>query len=226
MAESKKRGLVATAAIIALLVAVIGIGIADYYIASNRVVTETSISTTTLPGMSITETATTTSSVTSVSVSDQVVVSDETTTEFSTTIATPTTTITIFQTSGNISQITTAEAVLYGGKTATASSNATASFLIGFYNPNSTTFISSIVLESSSFTPIIAWDNSSRASSPANLETFSSMHLGDTLSSKLTSVFTFYPATSSAVSIQAGATYQYVVFFASGVSVAGSLTAQ
>jgi hypothetical protein len=225
--SGSKRGLVATAAIIALLVAVIGVGLADYYLASSRSVTETSVSTTTASISSVvTRTATkittqvqdetttqfSVSTITSVSVSDQVI--------------TPTTTITIAQTSGNISQITTSEAVLYGGATATSISNASASLLIGFYNPNSTTYITSIVLESSTFSPIINWDNNSAVSTSGNLVSFGSMNLGNTISRGLTSVFTLYPASSSATAIQAGKTYQYVVFFASGAYLEGSLVAQ
>ena len=227
MADSKK-GLVATAAIIALLVAVVGIGIADYYLGSNHVVTETSVSTTTTSFSAPTTTKATTKT--------SFIVLNYTTTELSPTTLTsvttsvetviPKTTLTVVQTEGNVSQIATAEAVLYGGNTATAAQAATSSLLIGFYNPNSTTYITSIILESSSFAPIFSWDNSSSTSTAANQVTFSSMHLGDTVSGGLTSVFTLYPATSSATSIQSGQSYQYVVFFASGVSVEGSLVAQ
>lgn len=221
------RGLIATAAIIALLVAVVGIGIANYYIVSSRVVTETSVTTTTASYSAVvTKTETETSTIVSNNTSTDLGGTTVTSVSSSTETVTPSTTVTIVQTSGNITGITTAEAVLYGGQTATISSNATASLLIGFYNPNSTTYISAIVLESSNLTPIITWDNSSAYSSSKNLDTFSSIRIGDTISRGLTSVFTFYPASTSVVSVLPGQTYQYVVFFATGAYVEGSLIAQ
>jgi len=139
---------------------------------------------------------------------------------------TPTTTVTVAQTEGNISQITVSEAVLYPGQIATTSSEANASLLIGFYNPNSATYITSMILESSSFAPVINWDNSSAVSTSANQVSFSSMHIGNTISSGLTSVFTLYPASSFSAVVIPGQTYQYVIFFANGSYVEGSLVAQ
>lgn len=227
LTQQPKRGLVATAAIIALLVAVVGVGVADYYVTSNRVATETSISTTTTSIHELvtrTETETNTqllteattqysfSTLTSISVSDKTV--------------TPSTTITVIQTSGNISEITPAEAVLHAGDTATALSASSASLLVGFYNPNSTTYITSIILEGSNFAPITVWDNSSAASTRANLFPFSSMQIDNTVTKGLTSVVTVYPSTATVTAIEPGSICQYVVFFASGAYVEGNLTAQ
>ncbi len=225
---SSKKGSVATAAIIALLVAVVGIGIADYYLGSSHVVTDTSVSTVT--------TSFTVGGVTTLTAKSSFIVLNYTTTETSPTTltsaitsvetVTPMTTLTVVQTEGNVTQIQAAEAVLYGGSTATASSGAGASLLIGFYNPNSTTYITSIILETPGAVPILSWDNSSSVSSASNLVTFNSLHFGDAVTGGLTSVFALYPATSSTVTLQSGQTYQYAVFFASGVSVEGSLVAQ
>ena len=224
----KKRGVVATVAIIALLVAVVGIGIANYYIDSNRVQIETTVSTSTVTGSPVTKTTTDTQIITSSVVNTMTAYSSTTLTTVSVSdkVITPSTTVTVVQTSGNITQITPSEAVLYSGRSATSSENATASLLLGFYDPNSTTYITSVVLQSPSLSPVIAWDNSSSVSSGANLISFSSMHIGDTITGGLTSVFTLYPVSSSPVTIFQGQTYQYVVFFASGGSVEGSLTAQ
>jgi hypothetical protein len=225
---SSKKGSLATAAIIALLVTVVGIGIADYYLGSSHVVTDTSVSTVTTSFSAPAVTKLTTKSSFIVLNYTTTQTSPTTLTSVSTTLetVTPKTTLTVVQTKGNVTQIQTAEAVLYGGSTATASSGAGASLLIGFYNPNSTTYITSIVLEIPGSGPIYSWDNSTSASSAANLVIFNSLHLGDTVTGGLTSVFTLYPVTSSAVTLLAGQTYQYVVFFASGVSVEGSLVAQ
>jgi hypothetical protein len=225
---SHTRGLVATAAIIALLVGVIGIGVADYYLGSSRVVTQTSVSTLTT-NLPTTITKKTTVATTIFSNSSTTIYSVSTETAISTTIvqqATPTTTVTVAQTKGNISQVTVSEAVLYSGKTATTASNGTASLLMGFYNPNSTTFITSMVLESPGFTPIVSWDNSSFPSGNGNLISFASMNVGNTVSRGLTSVYTDIPVTTSTFTIQSGQTYQYVVFFANGSYVEGSLVAQ
>jgi hypothetical protein len=228
LAEKKRGGLVATAAIIALLVAVVGIGIANYYLGASRVETETttSLGTTTLQGAVVTKETTKTSFVvlnyTTTAVSSTTV----TTVTVSTTVSTPSTTVTIAKTVGNISQITTSEAVLYSGNTATASSGGNASLLIGFYNPNASTYVTSIILESPTFSPIFTWDNSSQPSAPSNQLTYSSATLDNSVSRGLTSVFNLFPATTSSVKIVSGQTYQYLVFFASGAFVQGSLTAQ
>ena len=225
---NSKRGTVATIAIIALLVAVVGIGIANYFIDSSRVQVETSVSTTTVTGSPVTKVKTNTQTTTNIVVNTMTVYSSTTLTSVSVSekVVTPSTTVTIVRTSGNITQITPSEAVLYSGTSATSSGGATASLLLGFYNPNSTTYITSMVLESQDFSPVVAWDNSTAPSSQANLVTFSSMHLGNTVTGGLTSVFTLYPASTTADTIHQGQTYQYVVFFASGASVIGSLTAQ
>ena len=224
---SRKRGSVATAAIIVLLVAVVGIGIADYYLGSSRTVTETSVTTATTSFPStITKLETETNVIYSNSTTTAYKVSTATSISTSTVEVTPSTTLTIVQTTGNISQITVSEGILYAGQAATGSSAATSSLLIGFYNPNSTTYITSLVLESANFAPIIAWDNSSSPSSSDNTVSFSSMQFGNTLSYGLTSVFTFYPSSSSPINIVHGQSYQYVVFFANGSYVEGALVAQ
>lgn len=224
---SRKRGSVATAAIIVLLVAVVGIGIADYYLGSSRTMTETSISTvTTSFDSTVTKLQTKTNVIYSNSTTTDLSVSTATSISTATVRAAPTTTITIVQTMGNISQITVSEAILYAGQTATGSSNATSSLLIGFYNPNSTTYITSLILESANFAPVITWDNSSAPSIPSNAVSFDSMQFGNTLSYGLTSVFTLYPSSSSPVNIVHGQSYQYVVFFANGSYAEGTLVAQ
>lgn len=226
--SSGKRGLVATAAIIALLVAVVGIGLADYYLGTtSHPQTVTSISTLTQPTtLTIFKTRTSTSTIVSNSTATEYSVSTVSTVSTSVVEETPTTTVTVAQTEGNISQITVSEAVLYSGQGATPASAATASLLIGFYNPNSTTYVTFMMLQSSSFAPVITWDNSSAASTSANQVSFSGMHLDNTISRGLTSVFTIYPESSTSVTILSGETYQYIVFFANGSYVEGNLVAQ
>jgi len=131
------------------------------------------------------------------------------------------------QTTQVVSNITVAEASLYGGVSATSSSQGTASLLLAFNNPNSSTYITSIILVSPSGTTINAWDNSTSASSGSNLIVFSSSHPGDNaVPGSQISFFTYYPASSSAIQLAHGQTFQYVVYFASGFFVAGSLVSQ
>ncbi len=225
---SSKKGSVATAAIIALLVAVVGIGIADYYLGSSHVVTDTTTN--------VVTTSVTAPRVTLTSTIDSFTVLSTTTTQTSPTTFTsvstsvetftPKTTLTFVQTEGNLTQIQTSEAVLYHGSTATTSAGASASLLIGFYNPNSTTYITAIVLQVPDYGVISVWDNTSATSSVSNQMTFNSLHLGNSISSGLTSVVTVYPATPSATTLQSGQTCQYAVFFANGESVEGNLVAQ
>jgi len=147
--------------------------------------------------------------------------------EVSTSTVTPNTTVTLAQTTQVASNITIAEASLYGGVTATGTSQGTASFLLAFNNPNSSSFITSIILVSPSGTTVNAWDNSSSASSASNLIVFSSSHPGENaVPGAQISFFTFYPESSSAIQLAHGQTFQYVVYFASGFFVAGSLVSQ
>jgi len=228
LADSK-RGLVATAAIIALLVVVIGIGIVNFTM-TDHVVTDTSFSTLT---NSVTSTVSKTATQTKVSMvfANETITVISTTTqlssEVSTSTVTPNTTVTLAQTTQVASNITIAEASLYGGVTATGTSQGTASFLLAFNNPNSSSFITSIILVSPSGTTVNAWDNSSSASSASNLIVFSSSHPGENaVPGAQISFFTFYPESSSAIQLAHGQTFQYVVYFASGFFVAGSLVSQ
>jgi len=224
---SRTRGLVATAAIIALLVGVIGIGVADYYLGSSRVMTETSVSTSTASVLStVTKISTKTTTVFSNSSTTVYSISTSTAVSVSDVQIAPTTTVTVAKIVGNLSQVTIAEAVLYSGKTATSSAAGTASLLIGFYNPNSTTYVTSIVLDSQSYGPFVAWDNSSAPSGNVNLVSFASMNTGNTVQQGLTAVLNIYPVTSSPLTIQSGQIYDYTVFFANGSYLEGSLAAQ
>ncbi len=115
---NSKRGTVATIAVIALLVAVVGIGIANFfYIDSSRVQIETTVSTTTVTGPPVTKTKTDTQTTTNTVVNTMTAYSSTTLTTVSVSdkVVTPSTTVTIVQTSGNITQITSSEAVLYSG---------------------------------------------------------------------------------------------------------------
>lgn len=228
MADSK-HGLVATAAIIALLVVVIGIGIVNFT-TTDHAITDTSVSTLTTSVTSIVSKTLIQTQFSTVFMNGTVTVVSTATqlsSEVSTSTVTPSTTVTLAQTTQVVSNITVAEASLYGGASATSSSQGTASLLLAFNNPNSSTFITSIILVSPYGPTINAWDNTTSASSAANLVVFSSSHPGDNaVPGAQISFFTFYPESSNPIQLPHGQTFQYVVYFASGFFLAGSLVSQ
>ena len=197
---------------------------------TDHVVTDTSFSTLTTSVTSTVSKTTVQTQVSTVFATDTTTVVSTTTqlsSEVTTSTVTPSTTLTLAQTTQVVSNITVAEASLYGGVSATSSSQGTASLLLAFNNPNSSTYITSIILVSPSGTTINAWDNSTSASSASNLIVFSSSHPGDNaVPGSQISFFTYYPVSSSAIQLAHGQTFQYVVYFASGFFVAGSLVSQ
>ena len=228
MADSK-HGVIATAAIIALLVVVIGIGIVNFTM-SDHTVTSTSYSILTTSVVSIVSKTTTQTQVSTVFMNGTVTVVSTATQlsgEVWTSTVTPSTTVTLAQTTQVVSNITIAEASFYGGVSATSTSQGTASLLLAFNNPNSSTYITSILLVSQDGTTINAWDNSTSASSTSNQIVFSSSHPGDNaVPGAQISFFTFYPESPSAIQLAHGQAFQYVVYFASGFFIAGSLVSQ
>jgi len=197
---------------------------------TDHTVTNTSLSTlTTSVTATVSKTSTQTRVSTAVTTETTTVVSTTTqfSSEISTSTVTPSTTVTLAQTTQVVSNITIAEASLYGGVSATSSSQGTASLLLAFNNPNSSTYITSIILTSPNGTTINAWGNSTSASSPANQIDFSSSHPGDNaVPGSQISFFTFYPQSSSAIQLAHGQRFQYVIYFASGYFIAGSLVSQ
>jgi len=228
LADSK-HGVVATAAIIALLVVVIGVGIVNFTM-SDHTVTSTRYSILTTSVVSIVPKTTIQTQVSTVFMNGTVTVVSTATqlsSEVSTSTVTPSTTVTLAQTTQVVSNITIAEASLYGGVSATSTSQGTASLLLAFNNPNSSTYITSILLVSQDGTTVNAWDNSTSASSASNQVVFSSSHPGDNaVPGSQISFFTFYPESPSAIQLAHGQGFQYVVYFASGFFIAGSLVSQ
>jgi hypothetical protein len=227
LAENKsRRGLVATVAIVALLVIVIGVGILNYTSAQSntltQMVTETSMLATTIHSTatkSVTLTVNDTTTATQLATQTQVSTTEATITSIST--------ATIKQNSIGASQISVTSITLYGGVAATNSSQPTSSMQISFNNKNSPTYITSLILETPSGDPITAWDNGSTPSSVGNQIVFSLSQAGNNaLSGSSISFFTFYPAASTAVQITSGASLQYWILFASGSLIQGTIIAQ
>jgi len=197
---------------------------------TDHVVTDTSFSTLTTSVTSTVSKTSTQTRISTVFTNETITVVSTTTqlsSEVSTSTVTPSTTVTLAQTTQVASNITVAEASLYGGVTATSTSQGTASLLLAFNNPNSSTYITSVILVSPGGTTVNAWDNSTSASSASNLIVFSSSHPGDNaVPGAQISFFTYYPASSSAIQLAHGQSFQYVVYFASGFFVVGSLVSQ
>jgi flagellin-like protein len=134
----------------------------------------------------------------------------------------------------NVKTVTLSSATLYGGVSATGTLAATSSLTIALNNPGSASYITSLTMTGSGITTIIAWDNSSLASAGNNLVSaaFAPGHTsppctdcGVMLAGTVSS-FTFYPENAAQQSITTGQVFNYVVNFANGQSVSGSLIAQ
>ena len=220
--------MIATLAIVALLIIVIGVAIVNFTSSSSSTPTETSFVTdrSTL--------ATTVRSVTTQSVTT-VVSTTATTTQLTTQILTSTTketvtsvsSSTVTQNSVGNSQISITSITLYGGVAATNSSQPTSSLQVSFNNLNSPTYITSLILETPSGVPITSWSNSPTVSRAGNQILFSLSQPGsNSLSGSSISFFTFYPQASTAVAIPTGDSFQYSILFASGSLIQGNITAQ
>jgi hypothetical protein len=228
LSKKSESGLVATVAIVALLIIVIGVGIINFTSASGGTITQTSL---------VTENSTLATTVRStVTQSDTLLVNNTITkTQVSTQTLASTTKVTVTsisattvtQNSVGTSQISVTSIVLYGGVAATNTSQPTSSLQISFNNQNSPTYITSLILQTPSGVQITAWDNSPTVSSARNQIVFSSNHPGEnSLGASSISFFTFYPAASTADPILAGGSFQYSILFASGSLIEGNITAQ
>jgi hypothetical protein len=221
--------LIATIAIIALLVVVIGVGIVNFTMSPGNTLTETStaIETTSLAAVTYKTTMTQYSTVTlnkTVTATQSIIQSS---TIVSKATVTSTSILTVTQNFVGASPISITSVILYGGVAATNSSQPTSSLLISFNDNSSSTYITSIILETPSGVPITAWDNSTTPSNAGNMIDFSSSNPGNNaLAGSFISFFTFYPKASTAVSVPSGSSLQYSILFASGSMIQGTLTAQ
>jgi flagellin-like protein len=134
----------------------------------------------------------------------------------------------------NVKTVTLSSATLYGGASATGALIATSNLVFSLNNPGSATFITTLTMTGSGISTITAWDNSTAASSGSNLvsATFAAGHTsppctdcGIMLAGTVSS-FTFYPENAAQQQLTTGQVFNYVVNFANGQSVSGSLIAQ
>jgi len=129
----------------------------------------------------------------------------------------------------NVKTVTLSSATLYGGVTASATIVATSSLTISLNNPGSATTITSVTITGSGIAPVNAWDSTSAAGAAANTINFAQGYTAgnpNAMAPGTVTSFTFYPWATASQTILTGQTFNYVINFANGQSVSGSLIAQ
>jgi flagellin-like protein len=127
----------------------------------------------------------------------------------------------------NVKTVTLSSATLYGGVSATGAKNATSSLTVALNNPGSASYITGVTMTGAGIATISSWDNNTDFSAAANLVVFTASHPGNTaMTPGSVTSFTFYPEATSQQSITTGQVFNYVINFANGQSVSGSLIAQ
>jgi len=127
----------------------------------------------------------------------------------------------------NVKTVTLSSATLYGGTEALTLGvgNVTASttyMAFALNNPGSTSSITGVTLTGSGITSITTWENGT--ATQVNFQGLGTHPLNTLTGGQVTS-FTYYPF-GIGQSITTGQVYNYVVSFANGQSVSGSLIAQ
>lgn len=127
----------------------------------------------------------------------------------------------------NVKTVTLSSGTLYGGVTASGTVAATSSLTVSLNNPGSATTVTSITLTGSGISTIQNWQQGSAAgTNTVNFAATYSAGGANAMSPGAVSSFTFYPWSASSQSITTGQTFNYVINFANGQSVSGSLIAQ
>jgi len=127
----------------------------------------------------------------------------------------------------NVKTVTLSSATLYGGVTASASATATSSITISLNNPGSATTITGISLTGAGITTVTTWQQA--AASGTNTVNFGQAYTAgspNAMGPGAVTSFTFYPWSAASQPILTGQTFNYVINFANGQSVSGSLIAQ
>jgi FlaG/FlaF family flagellin (archaellin) len=127
----------------------------------------------------------------------------------------------------NVKTVTLSSATLYGGVTASSIIAATSSVTVSLNNPGSATTITSITLTGSGISTITNWQLA--AASGTNTVNFAATYVNggaNAMGPGAVTSFTFFPWSGSSQSITTGQTFNYVINFANGQSVSGSLIAQ
>jgi flagellin-like protein len=128
----------------------------------------------------------------------------------------------------NVKTVTLSSATLYGGtELATSGTPGTSYITFSLNNPGSASSISGITLTGSAIVSVVNWQYIPTGSSSGTGVNFAAVGLGtpNALTGGQVTPYTFYPY-GTAQSIVTGQVYNYVINFANGQSVSGSLIAQ
>jgi len=132
----------------------------------------------------------------------------------------------------NVKTVTLSSATLYGGVSATTTAAATSSLVFALNNPGSATYVTTLTLSGAGIATINSWDNSTAAQVAGNTIPFGAGHTNppctdcNVMNAGTVSSFTYYPEAAAAEAITTGQVFNYVINFANGQSVSGSLIAQ
>jgi len=127
----------------------------------------------------------------------------------------------------NVKTVTLSSATLYGGVSADPATTATSSLTLSLNNPGSATVITGITLTGAGISTITGWDTgSAQSAAPSLLFTPYTVNSPNAMAPGAVTSFTFYPWAAASQSILTGQTFNYVINFANGQSVSGSLIAQ
>ncbi len=124
----------------------------------------------------------------------------------------------------NVVMISLTSGVLYSGTTSDSATSATSSLSAALNNPGPATYISGISLTGSGISSISTWCNSNVVAC-AQIN-FANSGTGNALGPGQVTTLVFYPATPTSITLRPGETFNYVISFANGQSISGSLVAQ
>jgi len=124
----------------------------------------------------------------------------------------------------NVKTVTVSSATLYGGTPAIGAGLATSSFTMSLNNPGSASTITSLTLTGTGLgSPISLWSVTTDTGGSVN---FNAIAGPNSMLPGQVSSFTLYPIGVAGQTITTGQTFKYVIHFANGQSVSGSLIAQ
>jgi len=132
---------------------------------------------------------------------------------------------------GGMSSVTLSAATLEAGVTESPNSKATAALIMTFTNPGPTTTITFINMTGTDISNVTVWYQQLNSTNPSSFSQvdFRAKYVKGGENALAANSFLsceFYPWTNSPETIGSGKTYNYIIGFANGESVSGSLVAQ
>jgi hypothetical protein len=132
----------------------------------------------------------------------------------------------------NVKTVTLSSATLYGCVSSSGTKNATSSLTLSLNNPGSASYITSLTMTGTAISSITGWcpNGDIVAAGGCTQVAWTAVGASNQMPPGVVTSFTFYPSSVGAVqasqSITTGQTFNYVINFANGQSVSGSLIAQ